>query len=274
LFVALSSSSYQYHLIKFILLAHIQRFMMILQLESLPNELFLHGIFPYLSLIDLNYAFVMLNQRFNRLVSSFLTEMVHNIHLTRDITWHEMTFIIDYVLPYLDNNHQLKSLESCHADIFLKFLNNVDQINTHHLKKIVVTPFIDIHFDQIIKFLSECSQLNEIKLNVMTNLDKSWANGRKWTRWFEIMIKNNRQNTLKTLEICVWCINTNDAINFDSRIWNRDGIYRDNLTWKVQLKPDQGLNWRQSRQSVEFSRSDQDYLTLVYKKQNSSCVLS
>jgi len=74
---------------------------MLLQVESLPNELFLHGIFPYLSLIDLNYSFRMLNQRFNRLTFSFLAETRHHIYLTRDITWHEMTFIIDHVLPYL-----------------------------------------------------------------------------------------------------------------------------------------------------------------------------
>jgi len=247
---------------------------MIFQLESLPNELFIHGIFPYLSLIDLNYAFLMLNQRFNRLVSSFLAETRHHLHLKSDITWHEMTFVIDYVLPHLADNHQLKSLELRHADLFLKFLNNVDQINTDYISKIIVTPFIDIHFDPMIKFLSECSQLNEIKLNVMTNLDPGWANGRRWTRWFETMLKNNRQSILKTIDMCVWCINTNDAINFDPRLWNREGVYRDNRSWKVQLKPDQGLSWRQSRRSVEFSRSDQDYSTLFYNKENSTCMLS
>ncbi|CAF4500531.1 unnamed protein product [Rotaria sp. Silwood2] len=216
----------------------------------------------------------MLNQRFNKLVHFFLTEEVHHIHLTRDFKWHEVAFIIDHVLPYLAANHQLKTFELRHANLFLKFINNVDQINTDYLNKIIVTPFIDIDFDIMIKFLSKCSQLNEIKLNVMTNSDSSWANGRKWTRWFETMQKSYRHNTLKTLDICVWCINTNDAINFDPRLWNREGIYRDNRGWKVQLKPDQGLNWRQSRRSVEFSRSDQDYLTLFRNQQNPTCILS
>ncbi len=253
---------------------HTQQSIMLLQLESLPNELFLHGIFPYLSLIDLNYSFRMLNQRFNRLTFSFLAETRHHIHLTRDITWHEMTFIIDHVLPYLNDNHQLKSLELAHADLFIKFFNNVDQINTKYLSKIIVTAFVDIRFDPMIKFVSECFQLNEIKLKVMTNFDSGWANGRKWTRWFETMLKNNRQNTLKTIDICVWCINTNDAINFDPRLWNREGVYRDNKSWKVLLEPDQGFNWRQSRRTVEFSRSNQDYSTLLYKKENSTCILS
>jgi hypothetical protein len=88
------------------------------------------------------------------------------------------------------------------------------------------------------------------------------------------MLKNNRQSTLKTIDICVWCINTNDAINFDARLWNREGVYRDNKSWKVRLEPDQGFNWRQSRRTVEFSRSDQDYLALFDKKQNSTCILS
>ncbi|CAF0784911.1 unnamed protein product [Rotaria sordida] len=108
----------------------------------------------------------------------------------------------------------------------------------------------------------------------MTNSDSSWANGRKWTRWFETMQKNHQHNTLKTLDICVWCINTNDAINFDPKLWNREGVYRDNRSWKVQLRPDQGLNWRQSRRSVEFSRSDQDYLTLFHNQQNPTCSVS
>ncbi|CAF3556463.1 unnamed protein product [Rotaria sp. Silwood1] len=216
----------------------------------------------------------MLNQRFNKLVQFFLTKAVHHIHLTRDIKWHEVAFTIDHVLPYLADNDQLKTIELCHADLFLKFIKDVDRINTNYLNKIIVTPFIDIDFDIIIKFLCECPRLNEIKLNVTTNSDSSWANGRKWTRWFETMQKNNRHNTINMLDICVWCVNTNDAINFDSRLWNRDGIYRDNRSWKVQLKPDQDLNWRQSRRSVEFSRSDQDYLTLFHDQKNSTCAIS
>jgi len=247
---------------------------MMSQLELLPNELFLHGIFPYLSLIDLNYAFPMLNQRFNKLVSSFLDKKIHYIHLTSGIRCHEMTFTIDYVLPSLSNNHQLKSLELCHADLFIKFLNNVNQINTDYLSKIIVTSYIDIQFDPMIQFLSKCSQLNEIKLKVLTNVDTSWANGRKWARWFEKMLENNRQNILKTLDICVWCIDTTDAVKFNPQIWDQDGIYRYNRNWKVQLKPDQDINRQRSRQTVEFSRSHQDYLKLSLEKQKNSCILS
>jgi hypothetical protein len=246
---------------------------MISQIETLPNELFIHGVFPYLSFVDLNYAFLTLNQRFNELVSSFLAEKLHHIHLKCDITWHQMTYIIEYVLPYLANNHQLKSFEVCHADLFSKFLNSINQINTDYLNRIIVTPFIDIYFDPVITFLYGCSQLNELKLNVMTNLDSNWANGRKWTRWFETMMKNNRQSILKTFEVCVWCINTNEAINFHSRIWDKDGSYRENRRWKVQLKPDQAFDGRQLRRSVEFSRSEQDYLILLHNKQNSTCIL-
>lgn len=253
---------------------HTQQFIMMLQLESLPNELFLHGIFSYLSLIDLNYAFLMLNQRFNKLTSTFLTKRQHNIHLKCDIPWHEMMFTIDHVLPYLSDNHQLRSLELCHADLFLKFLYNVDQIKIDYLSKIKVTAVIDIHFEPMIKFLSECFQLQEIKLKVMTNLDSGWANGRRWTRWFETMLKNNRQSVLKTIDICVWCINTNDAVNFDPPLWNREGVYRDNKNWKVRLEPDQGLNRRKSRKSVEFSRSDQDYPALFPTKEDSTCKVS
>ena len=56
-------------------------------------------------------------------------------------------------------------------------------------------------YQYLIKFLSECLQLNEVKLNVMTNLDSNWANGRKWTRWFEMLQKTNRQNILKIIVI-------------------------------------------------------------------------
>jgi hypothetical protein len=245
-----------------------------MQFESLPNELFIHGMFPYLSLIDLNYAFLMLNQRFNKLVSSFLSAKQHQIHLTRCVTWHQMTFMIDHVLPYGTDNQQLKSLELDHADLFIKFLDNANRIHTNYLTKIVVRPFTDVYFDPMIKFLSECPQLNEIKLNVMTNLDSSWANGRKWTRWFETMQKTNRHNTLKMIDICVWCINTTDVANFDPRIWGTEGVYQLNSSWKIQLKPDQALNWSQSRRSVEFSRTEQDYLTLIHTKQKSTCILS
>lgn len=248
---------------------------MILQLESLPNELFLHGIFPYVSFIDLNYAFLMLNQRFNILISSFLRKRQYYIDLKRDIPLHEMMFTIDYVLPHLTNNHRLRSLELYQANLFSKFFNSINQIKTDHLSKFIVTVFIDIQFDSMVKFLSECFQLQEIKLKVMTNLDSSWANGRKWMRWFESMLKNNRQNVLKTIDICVWCINTNDAVNFDSPLWNREGFYRDNKNWKVRLEPDQSLNRRKSRRAVEFSRSDQDYPTLLIdKEKGSTCIQS
>ena len=96
------------------------------------------------------------------------------------------------MLPLLTDNHKLKSIESSNADHFLKFLGNANRINTNYLNKIIVTSFIDIRFDSIINFLSKCPQLNEIKLNIMTNLDSNWADGRKWTRWFETMTQNNR----------------------------------------------------------------------------------
>lgn len=247
---------------------------MTLRLETLPNEVFLHGIFSYLSLIDLNYAFQMLNQRFNRLVSIYLAKRVHHIHLTNEMKCHKIAFTIDHVLPYLTNNQHLRTLEVSDCDLFLKFLEDTNRINTRFLNTIKVTPFIDIRFDVIIKLLSKCTQLNTIKLNVLTSSDASWANGRKWSRWFDTLLRNNRDQTLKSLDICIWCINTNDAINFDCRLWNREGIYNNNENWKVQLKPDQGLNWRQSRRSVEFSRCDQDYLALLDDQKNSTCTPS
>jgi hypothetical protein len=122
--------------------------------------------------------------------------------------------------------------------------------------------YVDIYFDPMIEFLSKCLQLNEIKLNVLTNVDTSWANGRKWTRWFEKMLQTNRQNILKTLDICVWCIDPTVVVKFDPQLWDRQGVYRYNTNWKVKLEPDQDINRQRSRQTVEFSRSDQDYLAL------------
>jgi hypothetical protein len=173
-----------------------------------------------------------------------------------------MTFLIDYVLPFLSNNHQLKSIELVHGPSFVKFLNNAHQINTNYLNKIIIKSYVDIYFDPMIQFLSKCIQLNEIKLNVLTNVDTSWANGRKWARWFEKMLENNRQNTLQILEICVWCIDPAAVVKFDSQLWDRKGVYRYNTNWKVKLEPDQDINRQRSRQTVEFSRSDQDYLAL------------
>lgn len=247
---------------------------MTFQFESLPNETFLHDIFPYLSLIDINYAFLILNQRFNKLVHLFLSGQIHHIHVTSDIKCQKSEFIIDHVLPYLTDNHQLKTFYVSHASSFLKFLGYANRINTNYLTTIVVRPFVDVNFDVVMKFVSQCIQLNEIKLNVLTNTDSSWANGRKWTRWFETMQKINQQATLKTLEICVWCINTNDATNFDQRFWNHDGVYKYNRNWKVQLKPEQHTHWRQSRHTVEFSRSDQDYVKRFDNQQNSTCLTS
>jgi hypothetical protein len=88
------------------------------------------------------------------------------------------------------------------------------------------------------------------------------------------MLKTNRQNTLQTIDICVWCINTNDLINFDSRFWSTEGVYQLNTNWKIQLKPDQALNWSQSRRSVELSKTEKDYLALIHTKHKSSCILS
>jgi hypothetical protein len=88
------------------------------------------------------------------------------------------------------------------------------------------------------------------------------------------MLENNRQNILKTLDICVWCIDTTDAIKFNPQLWDQDGIYRYNRNWKVQLKPDQDINRQRSRQTVEFSRSHQDYLKLSLEKQKNNCILS
>ncbi|CAF3392233.1 unnamed protein product [Rotaria socialis] len=247
---------------------------MAFQFESLPNELFMHDIFPYLSLIDLNYAFVLLNKRFNKLVHLFLTAAVHHIHITSDTKWHEVEFTISRVLPYLAENHQFKTFTICHPDLFPKFLTYADRINKSHLNKIIVTPFIDIQFNDIIKFVSECFELNEIKLNILTNSDSSWANGRKWARWFETMQYTCQQNTLKKLEVCVWCINTNDAINFNPPLWDQEGIYRNNRNWKVQLKPGQEFDWRRARRYVEFSRSSQDFSALFRNQQNSNCIIS
>jgi hypothetical protein len=53
----------------------------------------------------------MLNQRYNKLVSSFLNnKKLHYIHLTSRITCHEIIFIIDYILPYLSTNHRVRLL--------------------------------------------------------------------------------------------------------------------------------------------------------------------
>ncbi|UJR24640.1 hypothetical protein I4U23_006014 [Adineta vaga] len=246
---------------------------MISLLENLPNEIFIHEIFTYLSIIDLNYEFFLLNERFRTLIKCFSSRKRHHLHLTRHIGIHQSIFIIDYILPFLNENHQFISLELNYVDSFLRFMNNYSQINTNYLDKIIITSFVDISFNSLIDLVFQCSQLRELKINVLTNLDSSWANGRKWNRWFENMRKHHRQNILRELDICVWCINHSDVINFDPRLWNKDGVFRDDKNWRVRLKSDQPLTWRLARRSVECSRSDEDYVALMHPKQNSTCTL-
>ncbi|CAF0806520.1 unnamed protein product [Adineta steineri] len=247
---------------------------MVFLFESFPNEIFIHGIFSYLSLIDLNYEFLLLNQRFKWLVDRFLARKQHCIHITCDTTCHKGAFILDYILPFHSDNQHLKSFEISHAEIFIKFIDNINRIDTNHLNKIVVTPYIDIYFDSVINIVYKSPQLHEIKLNVLTNIDSSWGDGRKWTRWFEILMKQNRQNILRILDICIWCINNNDANNFDLRLWSREGVYQLNTNWKVQLKSDQYLNWTQRRRAIECSPSDQDYSVIFHDKQNPTCSIN
>lgn len=239
------------------------------QLESLPNELFLHGIFPYLSSIDLQYAFLMLNQRFKVLLSSFLAESCHRVDLTRDITSSHFAFIMDSILPLLHRNHQLQTVELMHAHLSSKFLRNLTQINTDYLTKLIIIPYIDIEFEFTTQVLSKCPQLQELKLNLLTNLDRTWANGRKLARWFESMLQIQREHILKIIDICVWCINSNDAMNFDRKLWDDDGVFRKSKNWKVQLKPDEITIHRQRRQSVECSRTFE-----MYDEVDPSCKLS
>ena len=246
---------------------------MTLYIQSLPNEIFLHGIFKYLSLIDLKYGFSPLN-RFQSLVSTFLSENLHEIHLTCDINHQEMQYLIENVLPSLDENHQLKSIESNHADLCLKFVDNLHRMNTIYLTKLVITSYIDIRFDVLLKLLCQCPRLNEMKLKILTNVDPSLANGRKWVRCFDKMLEINRQTILTNLDICVWCVDTTRPMNFDSKHWTRDGFYRENLNWKVQSKSDQHIEWQKSRRVVEFSRSDNAYLTLSSQAQQKNCLIS
>ena len=247
---------------------------MTLQFESFPNEIFIHGIFPYLSFIDLHYAFILLNQRFKTLILTFCAQSDHDLHLNRHISHPQLGFTIDSILPFLQTNQQLKSIELAYEDLSLRFLNNISQINTNHLTKLFIRPYIDIKFDSMIQILTDCVQLQEIKLNLMTNLDRTWANGRKLARWFEIMIQTNRQQTLTTIDICVWCINNNDAINFDSKVWNHEGVFRNMRNWKVQIKLDRELTNQHGRRAVEYSRIDEAYMTLLNNKSDSSCQVS
>lgn len=215
----------------------------------------------------------MLNQRFNRLVSTCLTEKIHHIHITRDVTNQEMLFLIDNVFPNLCENHQLKSIQTNHGILFVRFLDNTHRMNTHYLSELIITSYIDIHFDMLMKFVSQCPQLNEMKLKLLTNVDPSLANGRKWIRWFDQMLEKNRRNIFKTIEISLWCVDTTRSIHFDSKHWIFDGSYRENINWKVQSKSAQHIEWQKSRRIVEFSRTDQNYLTLSSNK-DTTCIIS
>ena len=215
----------------------------------------------------------MLNERFNTLVKTFLTKQTHHIHLRHETSNQEMLFLIDHVLPNLSENHQLKSIQTNHTTLFVRFLDNIHRMNTNYLSQLIITSYIDIHFDMLMKFVSQCPQLNEMKLKLLTNLDSSLANGRKWIRWFDQMIEKNRRNTLKVIEICVWCVDTTRSIHFDSKHWIFDGSYRENINWKVQSKSAQHIEWQKSRRIVEFSRTDQKYLTLSSNK-HTTCITS
>ncbi|CAF1049898.1 unnamed protein product [Adineta ricciae] len=247
---------------------------MISTLEDLPNELFVHELFRYMSLIDLNYEFFLLNERFRTLIKCFSAKKRYHIHLTHRMTLQQSLFTIDYILPTLSEHQQLKSVQLNDVDLFLRLINNSDKINMTYLNTMIVTSFIDIQFSTLRNLVSKCPQLRELKLGVMTNTDSSWADGRKWIQWFEILRGHeNRQNILQILDICVWCINPNHPINFHSRFWIDEGVYRDNRCWRVRIKPEHLLTWRQSRRSLECSRSDQDYVSLLYPKANSTCTL-
>lgn len=215
----------------------------------------------------------MLNQRFNRLVSTCLTEKIHHIHITRDVTNQEMLFLIDNVFPNLCENHQLKSIQTNHGILFVRFLDNTHRMNTHYLSELIITSYIDIHFDMLMKFVSQCPQLNEVKSKLLTNVDPSLANGRKWIRWFDQMLEKNRRNILKAIEISLWCVDATRSIHFDSKHWIFDGSYRENINWKVQSKSAQHIEWQKSRRIVEFSRTDQNYLTLSSNK-DTTCIIS
>ena len=44
--------------------------------------------------------------------------------------------------------------------------------------------------------------------------------------------------------------------------------------WKVQIKPDRELTNQHGRRAVEYSRTDEAYMTLLNNKSDSSCQVS
>lgn len=245
-----------------------------LNFECFPNELFLHGIFNYLSFNQINYGFLMLNDRFNTLVRTYLSKSIHHIDIRQETTGQELLFVIDNLLPNLSENHRLKRIESNHSKLFVRFVDNIARINTTYLSELLITCYIDIDFDMLMNLVDQCPQLNEMKLKLLTNVDPSLANGRKWIRWFDRMLEKNRQEIFQIIEICVWCVDTTRSIHFNSKHWNFEGSYRSNHNWKVQLKSAEHIEWKKSRQLVEFSRTDHNNLTLSSNTPNTTCILS
>lgn len=228
-------------------------------LETLPNEIFLNEIFPYCTLIDLTYAFSALNHRFTELMAKFLGKKIHSLRITSRVSYQQLQFLVDDMLPQLEENHRFESIETTHGQVFVKFLHNLSRINTNYLENIAIDNYIDPPFDSVVQCVDASPQLKRCRLKVLTNVDRSWANGRKWIRWFETLTKLGRDQTLRDLHISVWVIDGTRAVHFDREFWNPDGSYIENRQWKVRLQPDHELHARSNRRAVQFSRANDDH---------------
>lgn len=233
--------------------------------EALPNEILLYEIFRYLTFVDLQYAFLMLNQRFKQLLCTFQRKRIHYLEITSQISRQQISFLIDHVLLHLEANQRLKRIEINHRDLGMILLSNLSQINTIYLEKISINQYVDISFDSIMQCVASSSQLKECRLKVLTNIDTTWANGRKWIRWFELLKKMSRDQTLEHLHVLVWCINRTDASHFDRHFWNPDGSFKQNPSWKVQLQPQDDL-FTPSRRTVEYSVTNHDFSSTLQNR--------
>ena len=124
-----------------------------MQLLDFPDEV-LCKIFEYLSLFDALNAFLNINERLNRILTSFK----HQIDLTR-LSYGQFIHYVEIILPILNKNHELKMIKlgdrrtPGQIELFNKLISSPTTFeNYKHVENVV---FQSIKIDELNDFINE-----------------------------------------------------------------------------------------------------------------------